>query len=52
MFSFHDDPDLDILFGKLTAQISARLGLGTLLCFEALGDLRVDIVKMQELTLG
>ena len=29
MFSFHVDSDLDILFEKLTAQISARPGLGT-----------------------
>ena len=52
MFSFHLDLDLDILFEKLTAQIGARLGLGTLLCFEAPGDLWVNIVKMQQLTLG
>ena len=50
MFSFHVGPDLDILFEKLAAQISARLGLGTLLRFEAPGDLQVDIVKMQQLT--
>ena len=47
MFSFHVGPNLDILFEKLTAQIVTRMGLGTLLCFEAPGDLRVDIVKMQ-----
>ena len=52
MFSFHLGPDLDILFEKLTAQIGARLGLGILLRFEAPGDLRVNIVKMQQLTLG
>ena len=52
MFSFHVDPDLDILFEKLTAQIGARLGLGTLFLFETPGDLWVDIVKMQLLTSG
>ena len=52
MFSFHVDPDLDILFEKLIAQIGARLGLGAQLCFEAPGDLWIDIVKMQRLTLG
>ena len=52
MFSFHIGPDLDILFEKLTAQIGARLGLETLLRFEAPGDLRFDIFKMQQLTLG
>ena len=52
MFSFHIGPDLDILFEKLTAQIGARLGLETLLRFEAPGDLRFDILKMQQLTLG
>ena len=51
MFSFHVDPDLDILCEKLTAQIGAQPGLGTKLCFEAPGDLWVDIVKMQRLTL-
>ena len=50
MFSFHVDPNLDILFEKLTAQIGARPGLETQLCFEAPGDLWVDIVKMQQLT--
>ena len=30
MFSFHVDPDLDILFEKLTVQIVSRMGLGTL----------------------
>ena len=49
MFSFHVDPDLDILFEKSTAQIGARPGLGTQLRFEAPGDLWVDIVKMQQL---
>ena len=49
MFSFHHGPDIDILFEKLTAQIGARLGLGTLLRFEAPTDLRSDIVKMQQL---
>ena len=47
-FSFHLGPDIDILFEKLTAQIGARLGLETLLSFEAPSDLRVDIVKMQQ----
>ena len=47
MFNFYSDPDLDILFEKLTEQIGARLGLGTLLRFEASSDLRVDIIKMQ-----
>ena len=51
MFSFHVDPDLAILIEKLTAQIGARLGLGTLLWFETPGDVWVDIVKMQRLTL-
>ena len=46
MFSFYSDPNLDILFKKLTEQIGARLGLGTLLRFEAPGDLRVNIIKM------
>ena len=50
MFSFHVDPDLDILFEKLTAQIGSQLGTETQLCFEAPGDLWVDIVKMQRLT--
>ena len=30
MFSFHVDPDLDILFEKLTVQIVSRMVLGTL----------------------
>ena len=47
MFSFYGDHIGDILFEKLTEQIDARLGLGTLLRFEAPGDLRVDIIKMQ-----
>ena len=34
------------LLTKLTAQIGARLGLGTQLCFEAPDKLRVNIVKM------
>ena len=46
MLSFHVDPDLDILFEKLTTQTDARMGLGTLLLFEAPGDLWVDIAKM------
>ena len=46
MFSFYSDPNLDILFEKLTEQIGARLGLGILLRFEAPGDLRVNIIKM------
>ena len=51
MFSFHVDPDLDILCEKLTAKMGARLGLGTKLCFEAPGDVWVCIFKMQQLTL-
>ena len=51
MFSFYVNPDLDILFEKLTAQIDARLGLRTLLRFEAPGNIWVDIIKMQQLTL-
>ena len=47
MFSFHADPDLDILFEMLTAQIGARLALGTLLGFQVPSDYWVDIVKMQ-----
>ena len=50
MFSFHVDPDLEILSEKLTAQIGARPGLGTQICCESLGGLRVNIVKMQQLT--
>ena len=46
MLSFHVDPDLDILFEKLTKQTDAWMGLGTLLLFEAPGDLWVDIAKM------
>ena len=49
MFSFRLGPGIDILFETLTAQIDALLGLGTLLFVEAPSDLRVDIVKMQEL---
>ena len=52
IFSFHLDPDLDILFEKLTTQIGTQLGLRTLLCFEAPGDLRVKINKKQRLKLG
>ena len=51
MFSFHVEPNLDVLFEKLTAQIGARQGLGIQLCFEVPGDIWVDIVKMQRLTL-
>ena len=29
MFSFHVDPDVDILFEKLTAQIVSWTGFGT-----------------------
>ena len=49
MFSFNFWPDIDILFEKLTAQIGPWLGLETLLRFEAPSDLRVDIVKMQQM---
>ena len=49
---FHVDPDLDILFEKLTTQIGALLGLRTQLQFETCCDLRVNIVKMHQLTLG
>ena len=52
MFSFHGDPDVDVLFEKLTEQIGARLGLGTLLRFEAPCDPRINIVKMQQLRPG
>ena len=52
MFNFHVDPDLDILFEKLTAQIGAHPGLGTLICFEAPDELQVNAVKMQRLILG
>ena len=48
MFSFHGDPDLYILFEKLTGRIGACLDLGTLLRFEALGDLRVNIIKCSD----
>ena len=51
MFSFHVDHDLDILFENLRAQVGAQPDLGTQLRFEAPGDLWVDIVKMQQLTL-
>ena len=37
MFSFHADPDLEILFEKVTSQIVAWMGLGTQLPFETLG---------------
>ena len=50
MFIFHVDPDLDILFEKLIAQIGAWPGLGTQLRFETPHDLWIDIVKMQRLT--
>ena len=49
---FHVDPDLDILFEKLTTQIGALLGLRTQLQFETCCELRVNIVKMHQLTLG
>ena len=52
MFSFHVDPDLDILFEKLTAQIVARAGLGIHVLFETVGDPSVNIIKMQQLTLS
>ena len=52
MFSFHVDRDVDVLFERLTAQIRARLGLGAQLRFKAPSDRQVDIVKMQQLTLG
>ena len=52
MFSFHVDSGLDILFEKLTAQIGARLGLGTQLRFEAPSDLWVACFKIQCLKLG
>ena len=47
MFSFHVDPDLDILFETLTAQISARPGLGTQPCAEIPGDFWINIFKVQ-----
>ena len=47
MFSFHVDPDFGISFEKLTAQINAWPGLGTHPCFEAPGELGVNIVKTQ-----
>ena len=50
MFSFHVDPDLDILFENLTPQIGVQSGLGIQFCFETPDDLWVDIVKMQQLT--
>ena len=50
MFSLHVDPDLGILFKKLTAQRGARPDLGTQLCFEAPDGLWVDYIKMQRLT--
>ena len=52
MFSFHADPDLDILFQKLAIQIGTRPGLGMQLLVEASGDLWVNIVKTQQLTSG
>ena len=51
MFSFHVDPDLDILLEKLAAQIRAWLGSETQLCFQTPDDLWVDIVKIQRSTL-
>ena len=50
MFSFHVDPGLDKLFEKLTAQIGSQPSIETQLCFEAPGDLWVDIVKIQRLS--
>ena len=47
MFSFHVDPDFDILFEKLAAQIGAWLGLRARTCFKAPGNPQVDIIKMQ-----
>ena len=41
-----------IYIEMLAAHIGAQLGSGTLLCFEADGDLWVDIVKMQRSKLG
>ena len=41
-----------MLFEKLTAQIGVQPGLGIQLRFKAPSDLQVDIVKMQQLTLG
>ena len=49
MSSFYVNPDQDILFEMLTAQIVARMGLGNQLPFEILGDCWVDIIKMQRL---
>ena len=47
MFSFHFNPDLDILFEKLKAQMGVVLGLGTQLCFQAPYDIWFDIIKTQ-----
>ena len=47
MISFHVECDLDILFEKLARQICTQPGLVTGLCFEAPGDVQVDIFKMQ-----
>ena len=49
MFSFH--VDFDTIFERFIAQRGARPGLVTQLRFEAPGDLTVDIIKMQKLTL-
>ena len=45
MFSFYVDPDFDMLFENLTAQIGARLGLGSQFQFDGTGILWVNIVK-------
>ena len=50
MFSFHVDLDLGTLFEKLTAQIGTPPDLGIQFCFQTPGDLRVDIIKKQQLT--
>ena len=39
MFNFHVNPDFDILFEKLTAEIGDQLSLETQLRFDALGNL-------------
>ena len=39
MFSFYVDPDLDLLFEKLTGQIGALPRLGTQICFHVPHDL-------------
>ena len=43
---------LTLTLTYLTAQIVARVVLDIQLPFETLGDLWVDIIKMQQLTLG